>query len=526
MPSQELTRLRALLADAASAADTLGDDIRQEPSGVGYFAKDGTSGIADAIETIASHVGDITLFIGAGVSMEAGLPSWNALVRELLVNTRAPADSDEIVETWATAVLEEGPLAAAAVAESLYPDELAFRQALRNALYGGEPDLFAPGALAGQIAWLKKRLGHRLAVLTVNYDGLLEAALRDCGLAVKSYIRGWREPEGVAAVWHLHGRLVRDVEGTNWARPGNLVLSEGSYISSTSRQFPQQFVQQRLTSSLCVFVGVSMTDPNFIRWLYNSEHKTDVPRYVVFVRQASEVPDQRVRRMLERSAVARWSRYGVTPVWANYYGEVAQIIHEIGLSSNGNTPTDFAERARERLAAGAARLSPPHPDLFPDAQADASRWLRSRLDGVREICASATPPIPLESYHLGLGLWAVDHDTGTIMNWASSDRAYQEPDAVIPNPLYVHSRWVSAAAIANGVSVEQDPMVYASRWRFIRGIPIVVDGAGERSIAGVLTLTSTTPLVDFPLAKQNAPPGLLGEIDEYLCGEASEFFLP
>lgn len=526
MPSPEVIRLRALLTDAASLAGSLGDDARQEPPGVGYFADDGTSGIAEAINAIGGHDGEITLFVGAGVSMEAELPSWNALVRELLIKASGANGPDEVVERWAATVLEEGPLAAAAVAESLYPDEVTFRQALRTALYHGAPELFAPGALAGQIAWLKKRLGHRLAILTVNYDGLLEAGLRDCGLSVKSYVRGRSEPEGEAAVWHLHGRLVRDARGTNWDRPGNLVLSEGSYVSSTTRPFPQQFVQQRLANSLCVFVGLSMTDPNFIRWLYNAERESELPRYVIFVRQASEISDQRVRTILERSAVARWSRYGVTPVWANYYGEVAQIIHEIGLHSNGNAPTEFAARARERLKLGAAQLSPPDPDVFAGAQAAASLWLRRRLDGIREICASADPPVELGDHHLGLGLWAVDHDTGMISNWASSDRAYQEPDAVIPSPLNVQSRWVSAVAIANGVSVEQDPMVYASRWRFIRGIPIIVDGGGERSIAGALTLTSTTPLSQCPLAKHNAPAGLLGEIDKYLSGQASEFFLP
>lgn len=277
---------------------------------------------------------------------------------------------------------------------------------------------------------------------------------------------------------------------------------------------------------MSVFVGLSMTDPNFIRWLYNSELVSEASRYVIFVRQASTVADPRVRTILERSAAARWRRYGVTPVWANYYGEVAQIIHEIGLRVDGGTPTEFAARARQRLQRGAVRLSPADPATFPQAQTEASAWLRGRLEGIRAICASARPRISLASHQVALGLWAVDHETGTIMNWASSDRAYQEPDAIVPNPLHVNSRWVSAAAIANGVSVEQDPMVYASRWRFIRGIPIVVEGDGERSIVGALTLTSTTRLRDFPLARENAPAGLLGQIDKYLTDEVSEFFLP
>ena len=59
------------------------------------------------------------MFVGAGVSMEAELPSWNALVRELLVGASRAGDEEDAVSAWADTVLQEGPLAAAAVAESL-----------------------------------------------------------------------------------------------------------------------------------------------------------------------------------------------------------------------------------------------------------------------------------------------------------------------------------------------------------------------------------------------------------------------
>lgn len=68
-------------------------------------------------------------------------------------------------------------------------------------------------------------------------------------------------------------------------------------------------------------------------------------------------------------------------------------------------------------------------------------------------------------------------------------------------------------------------MVYASRWRFVRGIPLIVGDDTERSVVGALTLTSTTPLEAFPLAKKNAPAGILDEIDSALA-EAGRFFLP
>lgn len=462
------------------------------------------------------------MFVGAGVSMEAELPSWNVLIRKLLLAARDSGDQ-EAVAAWADAVLQEGPLAAAAVAEALHDDPSRFRRALREALYERDSRTYFPGALAGQIASLKAQLDGRVAILTVNYDGLLELALDERGLESVSYVRARREQAGKAAVWHLHGRLVQQPSG-RWRKEGNLVLSEGSYVSSTARDFPQKFVAERLRTSLCVFVGLSMTDPNFIRWLYSSADVDAGPRFVIFVRQAAPVSDAKVRDLMEASAAARWAQCGVTPVWANYYGEVAQIVHEIGLKLGGNTPVDFAERARTRLAYGAVRLNPPDPAKFVDAQAEGSEWLRERLEAISAICLSAEPPVDVSTHHLGLGLWAIDHESGEIMNWVSSDRTYQDPSAIMRNPLHVNSRWVAAAAIANGVSVEQDPDVYASRWRFIRGIPITVDDQAGRSIVGALTLTSTTPLRDFPLARDKAPRGLLGEVDHHLSTQAAEFF--
>lgn len=525
MSSDTVNRLRDLLAEAGAVASDLGDDASVEPTGTGYFADAAASGVNEAIEQIAAENGEITLFVGAGVSMEAELPSWNELVRRLLLSAQPSNMKQETVLAWADSVLEEGPLTAAAVAESLHADDTSFRRAVREALYVRGVDGYVPGALAGQIAWLKKKMGRRLALLTVNYDGLIESALAELGVEAVSYVTGRKEPRGKAAVWHLHGRLMRASSGRRWLSDRNLVLSEGSYVRSTGSVFPQDFVAERLRESLCVFVGLSMTDPNFIRWLYRSAEGAAPRRYVIFVRQASPVRDERVRRALEASASSRWARYNVKPIWANYYGEVAQIVHEIGLRCDGSQPVEFSARARHRYRVGAAQLSPQSETQYRDAQAEVSALLRVRLRDVRGICAVAEPAVDLSEHRLGLTIWAVDHDTGQIMNWVSSDRAYQEPGAAVGVPLHVHSRWIAALAIASGVSVEEDPQVYASRWRFVRAVPVTVEPQGERSVVGAVTLASMTPLSEFPLARENAPLGLLNGIDDLLSRQAGEFFL-
>jgi len=463
------------------------------------------------------------MFVGAGVSTEAQLPPWNELVRRLLNEAGGDLAEDDR-ELWMAATIAEGPLAAAAIARAFRPDELDFRRALRAALYAGRrPGDVKPGALAGQIAWLKKKLGPRLRLTTANYDGLLEAALREAGLNPVSYVRKRKEPTERAAVWHLHGRLMRNAADSDWLEVGQLVLTEGDYARSAHAVWPEEFVAECLKGSLCVFVGLSMTDPNFIRWLYRYGGEAQHKHIAVFVRQGAKTVKDEVRKKLEQSAAARWERAGVKPVWTNYFGEVAQFVHEIGLRVTDPTADEFGKRAQGRLSVGRRTLVPKDPERFVEAQEDISSWLGSLVDEVRKIGVDLG--LDLANEDLGLGLWAADHAAGVAELWGTSEQIWLDPNAIEQRPIHVGSRWVGVAAITRGVPVEQDPAVYTTRWRFIRGIPIIVESLGRRSVVGSLTLTSATQLDTCPLSVARAPLGFLPAIDELLSSNASVFFV-
>jgi hypothetical protein len=524
MASPDVEALRRLLAEASGRAESLAQEPQDEPTGAGYFAaSDG--GVEDAVRTVAEHDDAISLFVGAGVSMEAGLPPWGELVARLLEGVATELDGEDRAE-WVWLTLEEGPLAAAAVARSLYGDEVEFRRALRRALYADRaPGDYAPGALAGQIAWLKQRLGPRLRVLTANFDGLLEQALGEVGLDAVSYVRARNEPDERAAVWHLHGRLMQNRTGRDWLSTGQLVLAEGDYVQSTYATWPQEYVADRLRDSLCVFVGLSMTDPNFIRWLYRYGPQAEHEHLALFVRQGAPATGRAVRAKLEAAAAARWRRSGVTPIWTNYYGEVAQLIHEAGLRAGGGEPTErFRKRAASRLAYARDLLQPAGPDDFAEAQRDTAAWLRERVEDVRRI--GKAHGVDLSGEDLGLGLWVADHERGVAELWATSESVAIGRDAIEARPIHVASRWVGIEAITRGIPLEQDPAVYTTRWRFVRGIPIIVDPLGERSVVGAITLTSVTPIGLSPLAAANAGAGLLPEIDRSLSTSAADFFVP
>ncbi len=522
MAGEELQKLRRLIRAAGDSAGRLGDEPEVEPEGVGYFSPASTAGLVEAVEFIAGHEGQITMFVGAGVSAEAELPSWERLVRTLLAETEIAAGlTDEDRRLWIEATIAQGPLAAAAIARAQHSDERAFRRALRAALYGDRvPSSYLPGALGGQIAELKHCLGSRLRIVTANYDGLLERALEEADLKPASYVRNQEEAEGRAAVWHLHGRLMRNPGDTKWVGEGRLVLTEGDYAESANTRWPEDFVARCLADSLCLFVGLSMTDPNFIRWLYRSSDG-ERQHLAVFVRQASRAPNEPVRSSLERSAAARWKLAGVKPIWSNYYGEVAQFVHEVGLRSQGPAGTVFAKRAARCLARAKAGLMPSSQAGFLEAQEELSGWLEKRVQDVRTIATGLG--IELDGEDVGLGLWVADHAEGVAELWGTSEQVWRDRRAIEARPMHVDSRWVGVLAILQGVAVEQDPAVYTTRWRFIRGIPILVRDP-ERCLVGSLTLTSATPLGESALTSGKAPPEFLEAIDRALSEAAAVFF--
>jgi hypothetical protein len=83
------------------------------------------------------------------------------------------------------------------------------------------------------------------------------------------------------------------------------------------------------------------------------------------------------------------------------------------------------------------------------------------------------------------------------------------PRRITGIPLAWGSEWVAVEAITQGSVVEWDPQTYASRWRSVRGIPLVWTGPGQRAriLVGAVTLTSTQPHGGsiFDTAERQAP---------------------
>jgi hypothetical protein len=493
-----------LLEQATSLVGRLGDvpatlPVDERPS---FLVAQGDNDPQPIIERIATAE-RLTFVVGAGASMEAGLPSWASLVRDVLAAV-APADlADGDRAAWLSAVEESGLLGMAATARALVRSDAEFMKLVGRHVYRGKgAEHFEPGPLAREIA-LWKQSYPTIEIATFNYDQLLEHALEDLGMAARAVEDGELEPDGVAVVRHLHGKL------SGVPADDAVVLTESDYALWAAGSWQDRFMASAL-EGLCVFVGLSFTDQNLLRWIYGAGGTDHV---AVLSRQSAPRLSQPVRGALERATRSRLQAANVTAYWADFYAELAQLLHEARRRRGpGAPPRPYPERAQKRAAKGRRRCLP--STSVEARQRKIREILASSLDGVR--AAVSAVGIDIDDTALGLGLWGIDYDRRAVLLWASSDRIHVDPSTASEVPLEWGSEWVAVEAITTGSVMERNPSVYASRWRSVRGIPLVWTGpqGRERLLVGAATLTTTEPAGTsvFDRAEEKAP-GIRKTID-------------
>jgi hypothetical protein len=446
--------------------------------------------LSDMISHLAER-SSLTVVIGAGVSVEAGLPTWNRLVADLLERAgreRLGLTDDAILDCWTDHITRgESPLGAAAVAEALAGDDLA--DWIPDALYGGDASRFQPGPIARQLPVLREAYGPSLQLLTTNYDDLVEQAFADAEAAIEAATfsgpSGPSTPETDSThqrVSHLHGFLARD--GRN---EGQIVLTERDYQALSAADWQSGAVGGALLAGSCVFIGSSLTDPNLLRYLHTHTGSGSPQHYAIFTRQdayPSGTPIEVVRAR-ENALVARWRASNLEIVFVDYYAEIASALSEIARAKReGALYTPLPDRLSVWHALLAERLLLP-PDAFDDAQElvhGAMRiLLESAIGELEDVSGETVDEV------LAATLWLVDAAGNSLTNWSTTDRVHRDPATIDPVPIDEHSNWVAVRSFCRGTPLGEPRDNYASRWHFIRGLPIVTtDGIP----AGAVTISS------------------------------------
>jgi hypothetical protein len=442
----------------------------------------------------------LTLMLGAGASIEAGLPSWPALIERLLVRAGTERgllrDTDEAGRTrWvAEAVRRDGYLGAAAIVDALTDGDV-LGAWIPEALYGEGRTAadFFPGPICRQLPRLVDAFGPAFELMTTNYDDLPEQAIRDDQLNPREavpYVGEYREVHpGAVQVVHLHGYAGRD------GAAGRLVLTESDYQRMQQTvSWQETRVRAALGESMFVFVGTSLIDPNLVRYLYGDAGAATPPRYAIFVRQDTYEEDvpAGVPAAREEAVRARWSTVGVTAVFVDHYVDVAQLLYEMArakqLGSNAYVP--LPDRARDWVETVQTQLlGIGDDDAFVRGQEVFGAQLRSALSSA--IAAAEELEGQRWDEKLAVTMWLIDTDATHLINRVTTDRLHLDQGTVEPVEINEHARWVAVRSYCRGLPLAEARNVYASRWRFIRGTPLVIDTERHGRIpVGCLTTAS------------------------------------
>ncbi len=313
----------------------------------------------------------LVLVLGAGVSIDHNLPSWNILIQRLLFthlvyDIEHKHDVANILSKLFTSTFAPDPLIAS---RYLYNkiikknDSLDFEELVRSAIYSNA-ELSFNSKLYQEIVQLCISPGkspNLSSVITYNYDDILEKYITDTDLDIpftSIYGPGIKKNTLDLPIYHVHGYLPR---GKKLSKENRIILSENLYHQQYSDIYGWSNLVQLNTfkDKNCLLIGTSLSDPNLRRLLdiaRNLRNDNALVHYCIKKRYSYEFVNSELRRslnndniidnetknsldideltfslidLIEDSEVNDAYSFGVDIIWVDDYAEIPELLKEI-----------------------------------------------------------------------------------------------------------------------------------------------------------------------------------------------------
>jgi len=464
----------------------------------------------------------LTLVIGAGAAMDAGLLPWRGLVRTFLeTGFKKAADArhiqlkpDESYESLAEVVIAtQDVLRAATIGRYLHGDQR--EAAIKEALYHLETERPRPGRILKAIGALAHSMGTKLRIITTNYDDLIEHELEtsaDVPIRVftnspddeMKLVSG--DPDGEAIeIYHLHGFAPFDGEPQ-----GTLILDDEDYAIMPVKS-PGEILPKILGDGPTLFIGLSMTDPDLVAACYQAtaarKAGSPPPWHGLFVGRSMEIPDN-LAKYLKR--VLR--EMGIHPLDLASYGQISQVIYEL-IRRLADKEKYWADKEHARYS---HRFMAWHTGIHQkfryvhggDDYQTTQTILHDGLNSLLEEVCTHHLSDRSGPERLALHLWVREPgpELGTLALWASSAHFHREGWSLKAQSYKVvaHSG-ISAVDVVyhSAIHVRNQSDSNLDRWQAIVGIPIeLIQREYENVIVGVITISSTVPLYESVLEER------------------------
>lgn len=298
---------------------------------------------------------NLTLYLGAGVSIGSNLPSWDKLVLSMYFKKISEQNSNGwrpfsnylyAIAEWMLENSEEPLEIIARKLKSLYSKQQFFLDDLYQTLYGsylenGQPTpvvtkdfLRHNNTTLNSVAELCESLQRGVrAVITYNYDSLLEIALDD--FPHQSIFRSTRLKPGLLPIFHVHGYVPLDKK-TKSSKGNEIVFSEDQYHHVAENPFNwSNLVQlQSMSNSIGLMIGLSLSDRNMRRLLdavrnspINSEN------YALLKEPDINPPNNNVIEKIHKKAISYFNDFEQNGIKSEYRYEESMFFRKPGTKS-------------------------------------------------------------------------------------------------------------------------------------------------------------------------------------------------
>lgn len=288
----------------------------------------------------------LTLVCGAGVSRDSSIPAWNELLINILnevfsndcdLNTESKVTAEDLLPLMPQSNLILGKYLKMILKDDFYKVVQKHLYLYYNQNRDFEPIVQGTEAInyALETNMMKaivelarpKRRGNSLeSIITFNFDDLLEHALTKNHI---EYCSIWKEGQthGIneLPIYHVHGFLPNERD----IKEPNLVFSEEAYHSQFIDPYSWSNLIQLNTFSknVCLFVGLSLSDPNLRRLLDISWRRNQRCRHYIIMKKTpyNNRTDEITTMLFEQDA----NSLGLNVIWCSDYSEIPDILSKI-----------------------------------------------------------------------------------------------------------------------------------------------------------------------------------------------------
>lgn len=291
---------------------------------------------------------DLVLFLGAGASQEAKIATWDNLIADLfvaLVDNQLNKRNTKLGDKQKNKIIAEigkqnqgSPLMQVRFIKQGIGDE--FEEIVRKLLYKGAIDTSPLLKEIGKLCIPNRgKIGIK-AIINYNFDDLVEKTLKSLNLKYCSiYSDGVIAQNEEIGIHHVHGFLPENKDEFNELGKSLLVFSEEGYHKLMLEPYNWANMTQLnfLINNTCLFIGLSMTDPNLRRLLEISAQKNQDEKckhYAImkrFVIDKSNKDDGIIKfeQINEELQETFYKELGVNIIWVDDFSDIPKILGEI-----------------------------------------------------------------------------------------------------------------------------------------------------------------------------------------------------